>query len=95
MSEKEMVEEFKYLTDCKLFQDSKRRKSEKQKIENQYDWISYLSHLDECGQMNDVEQLVRIARHLDTRIIMWALDHYKNYINLCGKRWDKRKRGVS
>ena len=65
--------------------NSEYKQKELRKIETAYLWISFISHMDEC-QYDDEryyskeffhEQLERVFKNLDTRVVMWALDSYK------------------
>lgn len=64
---------------------SEYKQKELRKIKTAYDWISYISHMDECEYDNEQyydkdsfhEQLERVYKNLDIRVVLWALDYYK------------------
>ena len=66
----------------KLWQDGKTRTAWFNKIRNQKNWISCLSHLEEC-ECKDDEQYLRVVKHLDVQVLYWALnslyDEIKQY----------------
>ncbi len=66
--------------------NSEYKQKELRKIENAYNWIDWLSKMNEYQYDDEryyskddfYKQLKRIYNNLDTRVIMWALDSYKN-----------------
>lgn len=65
--------------------NSEYKQKELRKIEDAYEWIHYLSYMHECQYDDEqyyskeffYEQLERVYKNLDTRVVMWALDSYK------------------
>lgn len=66
--------------------NSEYKQKELRKIKNAYEWINWLSKMheyqydDERYYLKDdfYKQLERIYKNLDTRVVLWALDSYKN-----------------
>lgn len=64
---------------------SEDKQKELRKIENSYSWISYISYMKESEYDNEQyhskkefhEELERIYKHLNVRVVLWALDYYK------------------
>lgn len=66
--------------------NSEYKQNELRKIENAYKWISWLSKMNEYQYDDEryyskddfYKQLERIYKNLDTRVVLWALNTYKD-----------------
>ena len=69
--------------------NSKDKQKELRKIKNAYAWISWLSNIEEFQYDEDAfyKQLERVYKNLDTRVVLWALNSYKDELKntLTGK----------
>ena len=79
--------------------NSEYKQKELRKVERAYDWISFISHMHECQYDDEQyyskeyfhEQLERVYKSLDTRVVMWALNSYKKELKNTLTEGDKRR----
>ena len=79
--------------------NSEYKQKELRKVERAYDWISFISHMHECQYDDEQyyskewfhEQLERVYKNLDTRVVMWALNSYKEELKNTLTEGEKRR----
>lgn len=72
--------------------NSKDKQKELRKIKNAYAWISWLSNIEEFQYDKDdfYKQLERVYKNLDTRVVLWALNSYKDELKNTLTKKEKR-----
>ncbi len=66
---------------------SKEKQYELRRIQQTYDWVDLLSKMHECeygrnGYQQETlnENLLRFYRHINFRVLFWALDTYEKEV---------------
>lgn len=78
--------------------NSEDKQKELRSVERAYEWISFISHMHEFQYDDEqyyskdffYEQLERVYKNLDTRVVMWALNSYKEELKNTVTEGEKR-----